>query len=70
MSLSTSAQPGSRIVFAILAERARDESENLTLRVTTGKTAARTAGRRPGGRTPYGVRSPLGSGRIEPDPAE
>ncbi|MEU0692158.1 hypothetical protein [Streptomyces uncialis] len=25
MSLSTSAQPGSRIVLAILAERARDE---------------------------------------------
>ncbi|MER7047027.1 recombinase family protein [Streptomyces jumonjinensis] len=65
-----SSQPGNRIVFAILAERARDEIKDLTLRVTTGKTAARTAGRWPGGRTPYGVRSPLGSGRIEPDPAE
>lgn len=65
-----SSQPGTRIVFAILAECAREEIKDLTLRVTTGKTAARTAGRWPGGRTPYGVRSPKGSGRIEPDPAE
>jgi len=65
-----SSQPGTRIVFAILAERAREEIKDLTLRVTTGKNAARTAGRWPGGRTPYGVRSPRGSGHIEPDPAE
>ncbi|MFG3164844.1 recombinase family protein [Streptomyces sp. NPDC048232] len=65
-----SSQPGTRIVFAILAERARDEIKDLTLRVTTGKTAARTAGRWPGGRTPYGVQSPRGSGRVEPHPAE
>lgn len=65
-----SSQQGTRIVFAILAERAREEIKDLTLRVTTGKTAARTAGKWPGGRTPYGVRSPKGSGRIERDPAE
>lgn len=65
-----SSQPGTRIVFAILAERAREEIKDLTLRVTTGKTAARAAGKWPGGRTPYGVRSPRGSGNIEPDPAE
>ncbi|GGJ21310.1 recombinase family protein [Streptomyces brasiliensis] len=34
-----SSQPGSRIVFAILAERAREEIKDLTLRVTTGKAA-------------------------------
>lgn len=65
-----SSQSGTRIVFAILAERAREEIKDLTLRVTTGKTAARTVGKWPGGRTPYGVRSPKGSGRIEPDPSE
>ncbi|WP_432192561.1 recombinase family protein [Streptomyces sp. bgisy027] len=65
-----STQPGARIVFAILAERAREEIKDLTLRVTTGKTASRTAGKWPGGRTPYGVRSPRGSGRVEREPSE
>jgi DNA invertase Pin-like site-specific DNA recombinase len=65
-----SSQRGTRIIFAILAERAREEIEDLTLRVTTGKTAARVAGKWSGGRTPYGVRSPRGSGIIEPHPDE
>lgn len=60
-----SSQQGARIVFAILAERAREEIKDLTLRVTTGKAAARAAGRWSGGRTPYGVRSPRGSGILE-----
>lgn len=65
-----SSQAGTRIVFAILAERAREEIKDLTLRVTTGKVAARTAGRWPGGVTPYGVWSPRGSGLLEPHPTE
>jgi DNA invertase Pin-like site-specific DNA recombinase len=65
-----SSQPGVRIIFAILAERARDEITDLTLRVTAGKTAARTAGRWPGGVTPYGVCSPAGSGLLAPEPSE
>ncbi|WP_079023686.1 recombinase family protein [Streptomyces odonnellii] len=65
-----SSQPGTRIVFAILAERAREEIKDLTLRVTTGKIGARAAGKWPGGRTPYGVYSPKGSGRLEREPAE
>ncbi|WP_344013598.1 recombinase family protein [Streptomyces thermospinosisporus] len=65
-----SSQQGTRIVFAILAERAREEIKDLTLRVTTGKAAARTAGRWSGGRTPYGVRSPKGSGILERHPGE
>ena len=36
-------------------ERAREEIKDLTLRVTTGKTAARTAGKWPGGVTPSNV---------------
>ncbi len=65
-----SSQSGTRIIFGILAERAREEIKDLTARVTTGKEAARAAGRWPGGRTPYGICSPKGSGRVERDPAE
>lgn len=61
---------GSRMVFAILSERAREEAKDIALRTKTGKDAHKHIGRWTGGVTPLGLRSPKGSGRLEHDPAE
>ncbi|MFF4952292.1 recombinase family protein [Streptomyces chattanoogensis] len=53
-----SRQPGARIVFAILSERARDEAKDIALRVNTGLAAHRSEGRRGTGLPPYGLMSP------------
>lgn len=47
---------GSRMVFAILSERARDEAKDIALRVKTGGDAHKAEGRYPGGGVPYGLR--------------
>jgi hypothetical protein len=61
---------GSRMVFAILSERAREEARDIALRVKAGKDAHRAEGRWTGGVTPYGVYSPKGSGKLQPYPPE
>ncbi|MDH6129005.1 recombinase family protein [Kitasatospora sp. GP82] len=61
---------GSRMVFAILSERAREEAKDIAMRVKAGKDAHRAEGRWTGGVTPYGVYSPKGSGRLAPHPTE
>lgn len=53
-----SRQPGARIVFAILSERAREEAKDISLRVNTGHAAHKLEGRRGTGRPPYGLMSP------------
>lgn len=53
-----SRQPGARIVFAILSERAREEARDISLRVNIGHEAHRVEGRRGTGVPPYGLTSP------------
>src|SRR5690606_17844158 len=53
-----SRQPGARIVFAILSERAREEAKDISLRVNIGHAAHRSEGHRGTGLPPYGLRSP------------
>jgi site-specific DNA recombinase len=53
-----SRQPGARIVFAILSERAREEAKDIVLRVNTGHAAHKAEGRRGTGIPPYGLMSP------------
>jgi DNA invertase Pin-like site-specific DNA recombinase len=45
-----------RMPFVILAELARAEAENISVRTTVGHRAAKRAGKWPGGRAPYGLR--------------
>ncbi|WP_199546221.1 recombinase family protein [Streptomyces sp. N35] len=61
---------GSRMVFAILSERAREESKDIALRTKTGGDAHKAEGRWPGGVVPYGLRCPKGAGKLEHDPKE
>lgn len=61
---------GSRMVFAILSERAREESKDIALRTKTGGDAHKSEGRWPGGVVPFGLRCPKGSGKLEHDPKE
>lgn len=70
-----SRQPGARIVFAILSERAREEAKDIALRVNTGHEAHRLEGRRGTGLPPYGLMSPRladgkPSGLVAPNPLE
>ncbi|MET8856296.1 recombinase family protein [Streptomyces sp. NPDC004579] len=61
---------GGRVVFAILSERAREEAKDIAQRVKTGHDAHKAEGRRGTGRPPFGLRSPLRSGKVEPHPDE
>ncbi|MGZ9933004.1 recombinase family protein [Streptomyces sp. NC-S4] len=61
---------GGRLVFAILSERARDEAKDIAKRVKMGHDAHKAEGRRGTGRPPFGLCSPPGSGKVEPDPDE
>ncbi|MDO0914184.1 recombinase family protein [Streptomyces sp. DT2A-34] len=61
---------GSRMVFAILSERAREEAKDIALRTKAGGDAHKREGRWPGGVVPYGLRCPKGTGKLEHDPAE
>ncbi|MDX3385573.1 recombinase family protein [Streptomyces niveiscabiei] len=46
---------GSRMVFAILSERARDEAKDISLRTKNGMDSHKTEGKWLGGVTPYGL---------------
>ncbi|MFD3834778.1 recombinase family protein [Streptomyces sp. NPDC058642] len=61
---------GSRMVFAILSERAREESRDIALRTKAGGDAHKAEGRWPGGVVPYGLRCSKGTGRLEHAPEE
>nr|WP_167455492.1 recombinase family protein [Streptomyces tirandamycinicus] len=61
---------GSRMVFAILSERAREEARDIAMRTKTGGDAHKAEGRWPGGVVPFGLCCPKGSGKLEHDPAE
>ncbi|MFD6169627.1 recombinase family protein [Streptomyces coeruleorubidus] len=55
---------GSRMVFAILSERARDEAKDIALRTKNGVDAHKTEGKWLGGVAPYGLECPKGTGTL------
>lgn len=55
---------GSRMVFAILSERARDEAKDIALRTKSGVDAHKAEGKWLGGVTPYGLECPKGTGKL------
>ncbi|MFE6456885.1 recombinase family protein [Streptomyces cinereoruber] len=59
-----SSQPGMRMVFGILADRARQEAKNTAERTKIGADAHKAEGRWPGGVTPFGLECPPGSGKL------
>ncbi|MFD8974652.1 recombinase family protein [Streptomyces sp. NPDC059593] len=59
-----SSQPGMRMVFGILADRARQEAKTIAERTKIGADAHKAEGRWPGGITPYGLECPTGSGKL------
>jgi len=69
-----SSQPAWRIIASVLAEVARMEADNTSMRVKSAVKTMRHAGRFPGGIVPYGywpVENPDGPGRIlTPNPTE
>lgn len=65
-----SSQTGSRIVFAIMSERARDEAKDISTRVNLGHREHKAGGRRGTGRPPFGLYSATGSGTVEPHEVE
>jgi site-specific DNA recombinase len=65
-----SSLPGMRLIFGILADRAREEAATISKRTKTGGDAHKAEGRWPGGVVPYGLRCPKGTGKLEHDPAE
>ncbi|MET8880570.1 recombinase family protein [Streptomyces rubiginosohelvolus] len=70
-----SRQPGARIVFAILSERAREEAKDIALRVKIGHDSHKEENRRGTGKPPFGTLSPRledgkPSGKVEPHPDE
>ncbi|MCX4819000.1 recombinase family protein [Streptomyces sp. NBC_01142] len=56
---------GGRMVFAILSERAREESKDIAKRVQIGHDSHKAEGRRGTGRPPFGLYSARGSGKVE-----
>lgn len=70
-----SRQPGARLVFGILAERALAEARDIALRVDIGHVAHKAEGRRGPGVPPFGLTSPRlpdgkPSGLVAPHPTE
>lgn len=59
-----------RMVFAILAERAREEAKDIALRTQAGVNAHKADGDWPGGVTPFGLMSVTGSKKLSHDPKE
>ncbi|KWT60608.1 hypothetical protein ADL21_18340 [Streptomyces albus subsp. albus] len=60
-----SSVPGQRIIFAVLAERAREEAQDIAWRTQEGKDAHKALGEWQGGVVPYGLeRDPDHKGRI------
>jgi DNA invertase Pin-like site-specific DNA recombinase len=67
---SLDSRHGSRMVFAILSERAREEAKDIALRTKIGGDAHKAEGRWPGGVCPFGLMSVPGSGKLSRNPAE
>lgn len=60
-----SSVPGQRIIFAVLAERAREEAQDIAWRTQEGKDSHKALGEWQGGTVPYGLeRDPDHKGRI------
>ncbi|WP_196218249.1 recombinase family protein [Streptomyces blattellae] len=60
-----SSVPGQRIIFAVLAERAREEAQDIAWRTQEGKDAHKALGEWQGGVVPYGLeRDPNKKGRL------
>jgi hypothetical protein len=59
-----------RLIFGILADRAREEAKTISERTKLGGDAHKREGRWPGGVVPYGLACPAGSGKLEHEPAE
>ncbi|WP_338932624.1 recombinase family protein [Streptomyces netropsis] len=60
-----SSVPGQRIIFAVLAERAREEAQDIAWRTQEGKDTHKALGEWQGGIVPYGLeRDPDQKGRI------
>lgn len=60
-----SSQPGMRIVFGILADRAREEAKMITERTQDSSDEFKREGNWHGGVTPFGLWSPKGSKRLK-----
>ncbi|SEG70960.1 Recombinase [Actinacidiphila yanglinensis] len=60
---------GGRVVFALLSDRAMEESRDISKRVLIGLESHRVIGRVPGGPLPFGLQR-VGNGRIAPHPDE
>lgn len=65
-----SSQPGMKIVFSILADRAEEEAKAIAQRTKIGGDAHKREGRWPGGVTPYGLICPKGKGKLVHAPDE
>lgn len=60
-----SSVPGQRIIFAVLAERAREEAQDIAWRTQEGKDSHKALGEWQGGVIPYGLeRDPERKGRL------
>ncbi|GAA4053519.1 recombinase family protein [Streptomyces shaanxiensis] len=60
-----SAQPGMRIVFGILADRAREEAKSITDRTQSSSDEEKREGNWHGGIAPFGLYSPKGSRKLK-----
>jgi site-specific DNA recombinase len=58
-----SSRPGMRLIFGILADRAREEAQSISDRTSIGKTAHKAEGKWPGGHPPTGFAAPREQGR-------
>ncbi|MGW1187533.1 recombinase family protein [Streptomyces sp. NPDC002559] len=65
-----SSQPGMRIVFGILADRAREEAKSITERTKSSSDEFKREGNWHGGVTPFGLFSPKGSKKLKRNPDE
>ncbi|MEU4484616.1 recombinase family protein [Streptomyces purpurascens] len=60
-----SSQPGMRIVFGILADRAREEAKSITERTQSSSDEFKREGNWHGGVAPFGLYSPKGSKKLK-----
>lgn len=70
-----SSQPGARMIFAFMSEKARSEAKDIALRVNVGHREHKEMNRRGTGNPPFGTISPRlengkPSGKVEPHPTE
>ncbi|MFZ3597616.1 recombinase family protein [Streptomyces sp. BH104] len=65
-----SSQSGLRVVFGILADRAREEAKAITERTQSSSDEFKREGNWHGGVTPFGLHSPKGSKKLKTLPSE